>query len=367
MQSAPGSSEDSADSDSKVRAFKVHVRDLFNKGAYSELETLADQLRSQKLRFKGGAWKLHTFYATVGSPGSSLTATDAAWQSRITKLEQWIADSPASLTPRVALAHAYIRFAWKARGHGYSNTVTPESWALFRQRVQAARTVLEDAASPSLVESLTPAVAQSARTVPENAATTSGHDPQWYREMQAVALAQGWNRTQMDALANQALANEPSYYYFAVEEAVYLLSKWYGKPGDSEQYAEKVADQAGGSEGDSTYFLIAAALNCCEDTQAPALSWPRVQRGFAALDQAYGSTSRQQNVMAWLALRAGDTETAQQLFARIGNDWNESVWKIKALFDASRTGQPVAGTRPLQADGEASTGASPGNTEAVPQ
>jgi hypothetical protein len=59
--------------------------------------------------------------------------------------------------------------------------------------------------------------------------------------------------------------------------------------------------------------------------------------------------------MAYLALRAGDSETAQQLFARIGNDWDESVWRTKALFDASRTGQMVGTTRPLRADGKAPT------------
>jgi hypothetical protein len=269
-------------------------------------------LRSQKLRFKGGAWRLNTFYRTIASPGS-LTSTDAEWQSRIAKLEQWIKDSPASSTPRVALVHAYIRFAWKARGNGSAETVTPEGWKLFNQRVHSARTVLEDAAK------------------------ASGADPQWYREMQTVALAQGWDRAQVDALANQALANEPGYYYFALAQANYLLPKWYGKPGESEQYAGEVADRTGGTEGDAVYFQIAEALNCCRMTQAPALAWPRVRQGFSALDQLYGATNHQRNVMAYLALHAGDTATAQQMFARIGNDWDESVWKTKAKFDAGRT------------------------------
>jgi len=321
--------------DAHVRAFRIQIRSLFNKGAYAELDALAERLRSQKLRFKGGGWQLNEFYRTVGGAGS-LTATDAAWQSHIDKLEQWIKESPASPTPRVALAHAYLRFAWKARGNGYSNTVTTEGWKLFNQRVQSSRAVLEDAAK------------------------ASGPDPQWYREMQTVALAQGWDRPQVDALANQALANEPGYYYFATAQANYLLTKWYGKPGESERYAEEVADQAGGNEGDAAYFLIAAGLNCCRATQAPALSWPRVQKGFSALDQLWGSTNYQRNVMAYLALRAGDTETAQQMFERIGNDWDENVWKTKALFDARRTGQAVGKARPLRAD-NAATGTAAAN------
>jgi hypothetical protein len=64
-----------------------------------------------------------------------------------------------------------------------------------------------------------------------------------------------------------------------------------------------------------------------------------VQQGFAAIESLYGSTNHERNVMAYLALRSGDDATAQQLFARIGNDWSESVWKSKAAFDAARTGK----------------------------
>jgi hypothetical protein len=317
--------EDSAEPlDTYVRAFKVHIESLYNKSAFAELDALADRLRSQKLRFKGGAWQLNTFYKTTGSAGD-LTATDAAWRSHIAKLERWIKDSPTSPTPRVALAHAYVRFAWKARGTGFANTVTPEGWALFRQREQSARTVLEDAAK------------------------VGATDPQWYREMQAVATAQGWDRAQVDALAAQALASQPGYYYFATAHAYYLLPKWHGKPGESERWAEQVANQAGGEEGDATYFMMAADLNCCRSTQAPALSWPRVRQGFSAIDRLYGSTNRQRNVLAYLALRAGDAQAAQEAFAQIGDDWDEHVWRTKALFDASRTGQVVGKTQPLRA------------------
>jgi hypothetical protein len=49
-------------------------------------------------------------------------------------------------------------------------------------------------------------------------------------------------------------------------------------------------------------------------------------------------------VMAYLALGVGDEATAQKLFARIGDDWSKSVWKTKAHYDASRSGQSVANT-----------------------
>jgi hypothetical protein len=300
-------------SDTELRDFRVSVLGLFNARRYADLDALAQQLQQQRSRFKGGAWRLHVLFGTLSSPGSA-TATDAAWKAQIAKLEQWAQSSPTSPTPRIALAQTYLRFAWKARGHGFSNTVTREGWETFGQRVQLARSTLEQSAA-----------------LAENS-------PHWYSEMQGVAIDQQWDRAAFDDLAERALAHEPGYFYFAISESNYLLPKWFGKRGDTEQYAAQVADRIGGDEGDAVYFQIAAAINCCNKTQAPQLSQPRVQRGFAAIESLYGSTNHQRNVMAFLALRSGDLATAQQMFARIGNDWSEPVWKTKAAFDLARLG-----------------------------
>ena len=308
--------------DTSARALRAQVLGLFESGQYGQLDALAQQLRTQKLRFRGGAWQLNVLYGVISSPGST-TSTDAEWEAHIGKLQQWIAASPTSATPRIALAQGYLNFAWKARGNGYAKTVTPEGWALFTQRVQSARTVLEEARA------------------------LSANCPEWYHKMQTVALAQGWPRPQVELLSKAAMAHDPEYYYFALAQANYLLPKWYGKPGETETYVEQVADAVGGREGDALYFLVASRVNCCRRMQAPALSEAREERGFTALDQMYGSTNRERNEAAFLALRAGDTATAQGLFARIGNDWSSTVWGSKARFDASRTGQPVGEVPPV--------------------
>jgi hypothetical protein len=305
-----------------ARVLQAQVLQLFQSGQYTQIDALAQQLRSQKTRFRGGAWQLNSLYEAINSPGS-ITATDADWQAHITKLQGWIASAPQSPTPRIALGKAYLLFAWKARGNGFANTITPEGWTLFYQRVQSARTTLEEARAISV------------------------NCPEWYSEMEIMAKAQQWPRKQMDALSQAGLARDPEYFYIATAEAEYLLPKWHGKPGDTEAYAAQVADTIGGREGDVIYYFIAVTVNCCNRTQAPGMDEARVQRGFAALEQLYGSTSGNRNVAAFLALRAGDTATAQELFKRIGDDWSAAVWGSKARFDASRTGQPVGGVQPI--------------------
>lgn len=320
-----------------ARALQAHVLDLFQNNQFSQIDALAQQLRTQHTRFRGGNWQLNFLYQVINSPGG-VTATDADWQALITKLQSWIAANPQSPTPRIALAGAYMSFAQKARGTGYANTVTPQAWTLFRERVQSARTALEDA-----------------RDISTNC-------PEWYRAMQLVGIAQDWPRNQMDSLAQTALARNPEYFYIAFGQADYLLPRWHGKPGDTEAYATQAADTIGDREGDAVYFLIADRLNCCSRPAVPAMEEARVQRGFVALSQLYGYTNGYLNSAAFMALRAGDTATAQQLFKKIGDDWFAGVWGSKARFDASRTGQPVGGVLPVGPVTPASAQPSPPNS-----
>ncbi|MGA7222886.1 MAG: DUF4034 domain-containing protein [Candidatus Acidiferrales bacterium] len=295
-----------------ARSFQMQVRTLFNQEDFSQLDDIAQATRSQKQRFLGGGWKLRAFYNALRGPGS-LTSTDDVWNAHFARLERWIAASPNSSAPRVALAGAYLRFAWKARGNGPGETVTSEGWDLFSERARKARKMLDDAKSMSAA------------------------NPQWYLEMETVALAQGWDRETTAKLVQEASNVEPDYFYIYNKHANYLLPKWYGQPGDSEDFLKSTADRIGGSEGDFIYFEVARDLNCCRaKEQMPNLSWERVKQGFAALEKLYGSTNQQLNAFAFMAVRQGDRETAQQLFTRIGDNWDEVVWGNKDKFERSK-------------------------------
>jgi hypothetical protein len=316
----PSMNEEAADADSQpASVFQTTVRNFFNQEKFTQLEEIADAARSQKSRFQGGAWKIHSFYGAMQSPGS-LTATDAAWNAHMERLQRWIDFRPESSTPRVALAVSYLRFAWKARGNGTGDKVTAEAWKLFGERVRKAQDILEQARS------------------------ISTKDPQWYQTMQTVALAQGWDHKQAEQLLEEASTVEPGYYYYYDAYANYLLPKWYGKPGDSETFVKSIADRVGGDEGALIYFQVVLSLNCCKArAQAPEIAWDRVKQGFASLEQLDGSTSYERNALAFMAVRQGDREFAQQLFERIGNNWNDRVWGSKDKFESSKASlSPIA-------------------------
>jgi hypothetical protein len=302
-----------SDPDSQpARSFQIQVRTLFNQENFSQLDEIAEAARSQKQRFLGGGWKLKAFYNALRGPGS-LTSTDDVWNAHIERLGRWIAASPSSSAPRVALAGSYIRFAWKARGNGVAGTVTPEGWKLLSERLEKACDTLDDAKS------------------------ISAADPQWYWEMETVALAKDCGRDTAEKVAGDASSVEPGYFYNYIQYMNYLLPKWHGQPGDSEDFLKSTSDRIGGAEGDFVYFQAAMGLNCCRrKAQMPNLSWDRVKQGFAALEKLYGSTNEQLNAFAFMAVRQGDSETARELFARIGDNWDENVWSSKDRFERSK-------------------------------
>lgn len=298
--------------------FHAQVRALFNQEDFRQLDQLADTTLTQKQRLLGGGWKLKAFYTALRDPGS-FTATDDAWNAHFDRLERWISASPDSSAPRVALAESQIRFAWKARGNGPGSKVTAESWSLFNERIDAAFATLLEASS------------------------TSANDPEWYHQMVTIALAQGWKREGVDSLVRRASEVEPEYFYTYNQFANYLLPKWHGHPGDSEDYIKSVADRIGGAEGDFVYFRLAMDLNCCGGPgQMHNLSWDRVKVGFAALERLYGATNLQRNGFAYMAVRQGDKETAQELFQRIGENWDENVWASEDRFESSKANLTVA-------------------------
>lgn len=285
---------------------------LFAEGKFSELEHIAAVARSSKARFAGGGWKLRTFYLGVGSI-PYYNASQADWDSHFASLKDWLARQPASVTPYVALASFYLSDGWKARGNYTADTVTEDGWRVFDERVQQARAILNQA--------------QGLKT----------KCPEWYHVMMTVAVAQGWDPREEKALFDEAIAFEPEYYYFYQRVAWYFMPKWHGNPGDFANFTQTMANRVGGKDGDIVYWQIAAGIlsGCGNCTDGMDLSWIRIRRGYRALVEKYGEALVRQNEMCYMAVKFGDPLLAQELFARIGENWT-GAWRERKYFDNGR-------------------------------
>jgi len=272
-------------------------------------------LRTQKLKFPGSGWKLSTLYLVITNTLAGDKAEDADYEANFQRLKRWAAARPQSITPRVALAYIYSNWAWKARGTGTAGEVGAENWRLFEERIQLAKAVLAEAS------------------------TLQEKCPEWFHRMLALALDEGWKKERTEALLEQAIAAEPDYFYNYEQYANYLLPKWYGEEGDALRFAGRIADRIGGKKGDVIYFRIAAALdcNCTTETYLTQASWPRIKRGYEALEELYGSSDFRLNEICYMAAKTEDFEYANRLFERIGDHWKIGVWQSREIFDQRKS------------------------------
>ena len=151
------------------KALTEAARAAVHRGDFVEIEKVGGALRLQRARLPEGLWKSYFFAAGLVPESKAGEEQFAAW---FKIMEAWAAAYPQSTLRRVALAHGWTDYAWLARGGGYGDTVTPEGWEKYRDRIKRARAVLEE-------------VKDARERIPE-----------WYAAMQTVALAQGWNETE---------------------------------------------------------------------------------------------------------------------------------------------------------------------------
>ncbi|MBZ5523908.1 MAG: DUF4034 domain-containing protein [Acidobacteriia bacterium] len=301
--------------------YSAGIRALFEQEKFENLDQLATTARSTHARLPGGFWTIHLFYSPLMEPAKGTdNVQENDWTIHLDRLQRWKSQRPDSITARVALAGAQLQFAWRARGGGFANTVSEDGWRVFQERAELAARTLVDASS-----------------LPAKC-------PEWYLTMQAVARALGQGKEMQTAIFEKAVAFEPDYQYFYRFQAETLMPKWEGEAGEMAAFAARIADRIGGTKGDMIYYQIATFLNCaCDnDRGLNGLSWPRIRRGYSAVEEQYGESVENLNAMAYMAGMAGDPVYAEELFARIGEGWDENLWHNKENFQMVREWASVA-------------------------
>jgi len=295
----------------------MEINDISNRAAnllatkdYDKLDDLAATYRASKEAYPDGMWKLAYVYAGTDGPEN---APEDQWPAHQKEIEAWIQAKPQSITARVALARFLRDYAWHARGSGYANTVTDESWQLFGQRLTRAAAILTDA---------------------KNLKETC---PVYWSTFLGVALGLEANKEQYDRIFDQAARAEPDYHFYYQTRAVYLLPRWHGQPGEWEEDLAKSADRIGGEDGDMLYAQVVwdihhygSSDNVFDENKG--ISWERVDRGFEVIEKRFPDSIAAKNERAHLAGLAGDKEKARKYFIQTEGKVDLSDWNAKGEF-----------------------------------
>jgi hypothetical protein len=281
--------------------FKTAVWQTFKRGDYNILEALGESLRHSRELLFDGSWLSEAFFDAFRLSPNSPREHYAEMNKR---LADWEKTRPVSSVLPLIKAGYHIDLAWKWRGNGYADTVTPEGLAGFKNELANARRILEN-----------------------NSTAKS------YREhftlMQTVALGQQWSRDEYERLFIEAVNLQPDYYEFYCHKAQYLLPRWNGKKGEWEEFAEHERQKAGaGGAGDALYARIAWSMrNFYKNVYRESdVSWPKVASGWQALIRQYPNSNYLKSVYANLCWRIGDRERLRAALPLIGPSPDMSVW-----------------------------------------
>lgn len=276
---------------------RVVVDDLMRAKDYAGLEALARKWRAGRVRMSDGQWLLPHFYGTI----TWIAKEDPAMDPGFAGLAAWREARPRAIEPVIAEAMMWVRYAWAARGGGYADTVTPEGWDLFAERLEKARQIL-DGLGPRFAEC-----------------------PEAARVMQRVALGQGWTDDAYEKLYRTAIAREPEYLDYYVAKAYRLLPRWSGEPGEWEAYARTAAEGNFGRE------LLARIAWEQRDfywnvLNESTLTWAEVNEGFMELKKRYPASSSIRSVHALFAGLADDRAACLRLLDEAGDTLDMRVW-----------------------------------------
>lgn len=258
------------------------VREAFEKGEYAKIDAIAEELRKSGEDYPRGDWKLDTLYDALGDLPDG--APDSTWKVALAKFDEWKKQYPQSVTPYVAKADALANYAWRARGSGWSNTVSQDGWKKFEERLVLAQKEIDEGAK---LEQKCPKLGHIA---------------------QRVALGQSMERDQYDKIVSQQIADFPRYTPTYLAQSWYLQPRWFGEDGEWGRVAGAECDRIGGDAGYMTYARITWYLTPYYDNviEEAGVDWPRAKRGFEALRKKYPTSAGVALMAVRLALQAND-------------------------------------------------------------
>lgn len=282
---------------------------LTNKN-YAGLEELAAQHRASREQFANGYWKLTSVYNGI-EPADD--APDEVWPIRLNQIQAWVVAKPESITARIALARILAFYGWKARSNEYADKVTADGWKLFKDRLQKALVILEQA-----------------KQIKEKC-------PVYWSSLQLVALGLEFSRAQYDTIFAQAIQAYPDYQYYYFARATYLMPRWNGQPGELARDLTKSADLLGGEAGDVLYARVAWELNHYADAENVfddnKLSWQRTDQGFAVILKNFPDSLPAKTERAYQASMAGKLIKARAAFLETKGEVDLSLWDSRESFD----------------------------------
>ena len=191
--------------------------------------------------------------------------------------------------PRAAVSYLvkgkfYYEWAWKGRGGGYADKVTPERWKLFFSRLAEADKALN----------------RAWRLDPQN--------DQIPTLMISVVEGRQRDRAEMETWFNRAMNLNTNNYQACLKKLHYLYPQWYGSREDMLEFGRQCVESTRWG-GDVPLILVDAHLQCARRLPRSEQAgywgrsdvWPDIRAAYEKFFQLNPAAEHTRNYYAWYA------------------------------------------------------------------
>jgi len=253
---------------------------------FDELDLEITDPAQRDVRAKDGLSRLQV----VGSGLYAIMTNPQLRKKYYPVIQEWRAKEPQSGPAAMTEAIYWIKYAWDARGAGFSDSVTEAGQNLFEQRLRKAEAIL-----------------LASKTYASN-------NPLWYATYLYTELGLGdtgkVQQTFVEGIKRYPYAD--AIYY---KETRFLQPRWYGSYEQEDAMIRLAAELTRAKEGEGFYTLLYMRLTTEEgggdfeifrDSKA---SWPHMKQGFEDLMQRHPDSLWLANNYAAYACQANDKAT----------------------------------------------------------
>ena len=268
----------------------------FGAGDYEKLDAQVAEYTKSKTRTEDGRYALYLLTSELedwfGNWGEDQDANMAG------KLAAWHEQFPASALQPIVTAMQMNSLAWRARGGGYSSTVTEEGWRLFNERNQLAWQILSEHKKESSAI------------------------PTWYEYAIRIGGDAGAPDKELRQLFDEGIRRHPGFHPIYFTFMRHFAPRWGGNYEDAGEFILEQTKAKTNPEGEILYARLYWLMDQYENGspsffQDSRVSWPRMRAGFELMMRAYPASAWNQANFAMFACRARDATTYGTLRPKI--------------------------------------------------
>lgn len=286
--------------------FSEPIGKLLAKGAYDDLDELADRERAKFLETGQSPWRLGWFYDALHRAGEKRDA--APLFDYADHINKWMSARPESITAHVAQVRHLLEIAWDERGGHVAPRVTDEQWEGFHKNLRLGRATAKNALALNRI------------------------DP----ELSVLRLRIARHLDGDDAAGkvfDQAVGETPPYYRLYEFRARFLFPKWGGARdgSDMRKFQQKALELTRESQKSTMNLLFAQWLVDMELVKAAhivGITWQDVETAYADAVEIASDDAEPffLNLVCYLACNYEERDRAQAYFAKMDGGFWSHVW-----------------------------------------